>query len=1338
MQKKNILLWENVICEPNFEKEHQEVIDGLRSGDYAALKLKKIGTSHPKVYRIREIKKKHKDRLMLATITLNGARSIYMIPKDLIRHHYNRFHGMESGEVKAILNSSRTQTIINNFFEEKEKKREELEKQSPAREDQSVESKEKQKSYVLDYLEVELIGGRWVEFDESQKEVLRHPGALLCKGVPGSGKSLLALACAAKAAENGYKKVYYVTQSVKLKEEMNKQWDEDKLSRNLPDNTMVQFVTYEDLLERGMLGKTKVGIGDCGDWLDRYIKQYKKVQRVHNKGPSNKFFSSKNKVKEFRIISGFANKKAYLLAGVRESLYANKEEREWLWEAYQAYQADLLQRKSYHPAFTPLPEGEYDWLVIDEGQDFSCLQLQSLCEKGEGRRLSIFLDFEQSIFDSVPQLEAIEKVIEKLTYERIKIYELTFCYRCSPEVQKMGQRLQTLKRKLEGGVVTKGRKKKIEGNQTINTKGNVVWLSPKKAVLEELKSLVAMGCIVLTLEEFKKEAKEALGTKLVFTVEEIKGLEWDDVILYRLFDGANETALLQEANAKLIELEEQGKLEEEGQENQFKDRETKSNTMWSEKYVNCTRAKRNLFIYQNTNRIQKIFEFLKPAITGYELPKEGTEINVEQCEKWAKELFSGGKGNIEAAREIFLIQLKRSEEAFQAFAAIHQFKQSQSPIVVPHIDIAPTLTPLEMLINDFNEENLSKIVADDQFLHWLFAEDIKVVAGDKVTVQKLYECIRQDPKKEDIFFTYINKTDEQNLPHVLKLFRNNINPLIRNGLKNLLNTSFKKDDLFHLACICNRVDIIKYLLANRIINPNSIGINEIPSLCIIIKKEGVTKEIEMVEAILADKRTNPNLTTRRGDSPIFLAVNYGHFDTVKRLLANKKIKSHLAANMTDKIELVLSAIRINHIQILELLLPFFPNINFKLDLPLTSSPLPKGRNQQIKRLLNRGNIEGFTLLHYASFFGSKDIFEFLLRNKADVNIKTGNGMTAYQLAEAMEYADILSLFKPINRTQETFLEGFFINRFTLASCIMMLKNERVFQCLFVIKITINGQKASLFEHIKKDEEKILVFNQAISWKDNSGIPYFFKLCPDDLLVLDENTKRIHYKFLEHLETIPHYFYTGQCNKDLCFNFVKNNRIEMIKYLFSKTNPIFKHKYINTAFFAAVIYNQIQMLESLLPFSPDVNYQGMVYETEFTEFTELKKHFFAQNKELPNFFEEIEGMTLLHTACLCGNKEAIEFLLNNNANINIETHNGFTAYQIANEEIQFFLENKMLELQQKKTTKKSQESVKLSSAANSTLFGSSENEKKKASNEVLPSVNTNEIEKGAQCLGSDFQ
>ena len=70
-----------------------------------------------------------------------------------------------------------------------------------------------------------------------------------------------------------------------------------------------------------------------------------------------------------------------------------------------------------------------------------------------------------------------------------------------------------------------------------------------------------------------------------------------------------------------------------------------------------------------------------------------------------------------------------------------------------------------------------------------------------------------------------------------------------------------------------------------------------------------------------------------------------------------------------------------------------------------------GRKKEVKALLNTSDryLENFTPLHAAIFFGHTPIVTALLENKADIHATTANGITAFELAEAMGQKDVMAL-----------------------------------------------------------------------------------------------------------------------------------------------------------------------------------------------------------------------------------------------------------------------------------------------------------------------------------------
>src|SRR5207253_6661311 len=85
-------------------------------------------------------------------------------------------------------------------------------------------------------------------------------------------------------------------------------------------------------------------------------------------------------------------------------------------------------------------------------------------------------------------------------------------------------------------------------------------------------------CAVITLDEFKKEAADLFGKERVYTVDEIKGLQYVQIIIYKFFDSKDKEIqeVLAYANECLAKRNSQLLIST----NRPKERDAKSEAFW--------------------------------------------------------------------------------------------------------------------------------------------------------------------------------------------------------------------------------------------------------------------------------------------------------------------------------------------------------------------------------------------------------------------------------------------------------------------------------------------------------------------------------------------------------------------------------------------------------------------------------------------------------------------------------------------------------------------------------------------------------------------------------------
>ena len=331
------------------------------------------------------------------------------------------------------------------------------------------------------------------------------------------------------------------------------------------------------------------------------------------------------------MASGYENLEKYLETGARQSLFHKENEKRWIWNAYQSYLNVINgvgkngvgkkhgEGEIIHSAFTPIPISgqQYDAVCIDEAQNFSFAQLKSYCGLCRGNDIHVFLDENQSR-DNIPKIKFLKYILTDKTKLKVKLHEMNEIIRCAPAIIHEANLILGLKAFAAEGCVW-DENVKIRGMLNEMQTGTVKWLTPKiDADFEQLKNLMKLPHVALiTLPEFIEQAKKDFpGAPLIFTTESSAGLQFNEVILYRLLDGEKDKTVLKEINQRLSKEKDIRASIEKYKNRQPRERTTKSDLILKEIYTACTRAMTTLYFGQNEHHdIEYITGFLKLCLT---------------------------------------------------------------------------------------------------------------------------------------------------------------------------------------------------------------------------------------------------------------------------------------------------------------------------------------------------------------------------------------------------------------------------------------------------------------------------------------------------------------------------------------------------------------------------------------------------------------------------------------------------------------------------------------------------------------------------------------------------
>jgi hypothetical protein len=639
-----IYYWQGVLgAEENLEAYH-DAIDKLLSGNYQAadLDLKKL--EHHRVFSVRV---NQSDRLLFTTIQVEGKPYLLLL-EVILNHDYQKSRFLKPGVLRQYLEHHETE-LTQKIIDEKSFIATDVKPELGAENDSS--------DNAPSCFPVNFYDQKFIVLNSEQQGVLTAPLPVVVSGGPGSGKSCVAISlleqCQQTQVTDEAGPILYVTQSGRLAHSMQRIWDD--LPRTSDMLKSVQFKTYAQPLQEiapQIAGLKIVGDADFQAWLKDHINAQKTLRKTAAAPlPDEDFFNQEALIyQEVRLMSGFSPDE-YRLLGQKQCHFHEGIEKEWLLKAFEAYQRYLQANNLVHPAFYAVKaEAQYDCIVVDEAQDLSTNQLLTLLELATNSQTCFLMDSHQSLFDNKSQRPVLLDKLHEKNYTLSHI-TLPFSYRCPPNITEVANEVINLKTRLTGGLVDKFEARKIEHNQHHANAGNVRWFNQFSN--EENAHFVNMATstnvAIVTPLQFKEEARELFKTPLVFTPEEIKGLEYQTIIAYRPYD----IPVYEEANKILAQTEASTSSKHRAKKGQGND---KFGPPFNKIFTAFTRAMRDLIIYQpHSHAIEEIVKSLKANMNKTPAPdlSSSSSALASSAADWHKEAARQEEmGNTEQAKAI--------------------------------------------------------------------------------------------------------------------------------------------------------------------------------------------------------------------------------------------------------------------------------------------------------------------------------------------------------------------------------------------------------------------------------------------------------------------------------------------------------------------------------------------------------------------------------------------------------------------------------------------------------------------------------------------------------------
>lgn len=597
---------------------YRKVTDAIARDDFRAAQVKKlVSLSHGKFYRA---KLDDADRLLFCLVR-HGDDVCALILEVIANHDYDKSRFLRG----AAIDEAKIPDI-----------------------DAAEAIKEAQ---VVRYLHPERttihLLDKPISFDDTQEAIYRQPAPLIVVGSAGSGKTALTL----EKLKHAEGEVLYVTHSAYLAQNARSLYYANGFEHAGQEAV---FLSYREFVE-----SIRVPPGREAAWRD-FSVWFSRMR------PAFKDIDGHQAFEEIRgVIAAGANgilcREDYRALGVRQSIFA-QDLRDRLYDLFEKYRAWLSEAKLYDlnlvaQEWQTLAAPRYDFVVVDEVQDLTAPQLSLVLKtlKKPGNFL-LCGDSNQIVhpnFFSWGQVKSLFWHDPQLA-ERQELRVLSANFRNGLEATRTANQLLKIKQQRFGSI---DRESNFLVQAVGGEKGQVALMADKDAVLRDLDQKVRLStqfAVLVMRDEDKAEARRHFATPLLFSIHEAKGLEYENIILYRfisdhrvefsqIVDGVDKASL---ANDTL-------------DYRRAKDKSDKSLEVYkffvNALYVALTRAIKNLYVLES-DTAHPLFALLDLAVAG-PIKMDAQQSSLEDWQKEARKLeLQGKQEQAEAIRRTILKQ----------------------------------------------------------------------------------------------------------------------------------------------------------------------------------------------------------------------------------------------------------------------------------------------------------------------------------------------------------------------------------------------------------------------------------------------------------------------------------------------------------------------------------------------------------------------------------------------------------------------------------------------------------------------------------------------------------
>ncbi len=480
-----------------------------------------------------------------------------------------------------------------------------------------------------------------ISFDEDQREIYALPAPLIIIGSAGSGKTALTL----EKMKHFQGQVAYVSLSSYLVENAQRIYYANGYDN---PNQEIEFLSFDEYLQGIEKPEGReITFRDFEGFYSRYQQTYK------FKEPYKLYEEFKGVLTGSVIDQPYLTRKDYLDLGVKQSIFL-QHERKKVYDLFERYLEFLQEAKRYDPnmvahAYLDRVEPRYDFVVVDEVQDITNVQLVLILSSlVNPTHFLLSGDSNQIVHPNFFSWSKIKSLFFQQDLKGSAIRILKTNYRNSGLITRLSNDLLKVKNARFGSI---DKESTYLIDTVSETEGEVNFFQDSDKLKKDLNQRTrnsAKYAVLVMDKEDKARVKQHFDTPLVFTIQEAKGLEYENIILVN-FLSTHEKEFREIARGVTSE-----DLKNENLSfSRAKDKENKELEAYkfyiNSLYVAFTRAVKNLFLIEK-NPKQDLLHLL-------DIVKQQEKVKVKQedstQEEWLDEARRLEKqGKYEQAQEI--------------------------------------------------------------------------------------------------------------------------------------------------------------------------------------------------------------------------------------------------------------------------------------------------------------------------------------------------------------------------------------------------------------------------------------------------------------------------------------------------------------------------------------------------------------------------------------------------------------------------------------------------------------------------------------------------------------